>query len=134
MDTASSNVSDGPARPEFGENVLHGPQPCTSRELFQGLVHLEENVHYLEPAFAFVEPSWARRVAAEFAASGLTDGSWLRGTLMANAIEDPVGMLLLQQFMIRFGDPGSREARVERYRALLSSLGIKSDAVLAAGG
>jgi hypothetical protein len=64
------------------------------------------------------------RVAREFAPCGLSDGSWLRGWMLANTVETEVGMLLLQQLMQRFGDPGSQQSYAERYAALLESLGV----------
>jgi hypothetical protein len=73
--------------------------------------------------------SWPARVAREFAPMGLADGAWLRGSVQANTIETEVGMRLLRQFMLRFGDPGSREAYSQRYVALLRSLGTPPDSI-----
>jgi hypothetical protein len=73
--------------------------------------------------------SWPVRVVREFAPVGLADGAWLRGAMLANAVENEVGMRLLQQLMIRFGDPASSEAYVQRYSSLLKSLGTPPDIV-----
>ncbi len=155
--------------PEFGATVAHRATPCTPRELFCALyVDLEENVHFIEPAFDFVvsvlasvelppltgdatsackelvqwaqgalvpfegpplSTSWPVRVVRELAPLGLSDGAWLRGFSLANAVETDVGMLALKQLMTRFGDPGSSEAYVQRYTALLKSLGIPPDSI-----
>lgn len=47
--------------PEFGESVTHGPNACTPRELYRGLfLDLENHVHFIEPAFTFVEDQFKR--------------------------------------------------------------------------
>jgi hypothetical protein len=70
-----------------------------------------------------IEPARAVWIAHEFAPLGLTDGGWLVGSLMANAIESEVGMCLLSQFMTAFGDPGGDDSAPRKYEALLRSLG-----------
>ncbi len=157
--------------PEFGGSVQRAQRPCTPRELFCRLfVDLEENVHYLLPAFelvtgqleraplpalpatdsaeAFADAlvgwarsslpalpqvefawSWPARVAREFGPVGLADGAWLRGSVQANAVESEVGMRMLRQLMLRFGDPGTGEAYAQRYAALLQSLGSPPESI-----
>ena len=68
--------------------------------------------------------TWPARLARELAPFALTDGVWLEGAAHANVIESRVGMLLLRQLMIRFGDPSTRESYAERYAQLLRSIGI----------
>lgn len=68
--------------------------------------------------------TWPLRVAHELAPFGLTDGAWLHGAARANVVESRVGMLLLKQLMLRFGDPGTRESYAERYAILLRSIGF----------
>ncbi len=68
--------------------------------------------------------SWPPRVAREFAPAGLTDGAWLQGIVRANLVENEVGMTAVKQLMIRFGDPGTSESYVQRYKSLLRSLGV----------
>jgi hypothetical protein len=81
------------------------------------------------PSFEGHAASWPARVVREYAPTGLTDGAWLRGSMGANMVETDVGMWLLKQMMIRFGDPGSKEPYVQRYAALLRSVGIPPDAI-----
>ena len=73
--------------------------------------------------------SWAARVCREFAPVGLADGAWLRGSVLANRVETPLGMLALRQLMLRFGDPSSREAYSLRYASLLRSLGTPPESI-----
>jgi hypothetical protein len=70
-----------------------------------------------------------RLVVRELAPLGLADGAWLRGSVLANRIETPLGMTALRQLMLRFGDPATREPYSLRYAALLQSLGMPPDAV-----
>jgi hypothetical protein len=77
-----------------------------------------------------VSPARAAWIAREFAPLGLTDGAWLVGSVMANAIESEVGMSLLAQLMLRFGDPGLTDSHARRYEALLRSLGSSPDGLL----
>jgi heme oxygenase-like protein len=154
-----------PPWPEFGAGVTHREQPCSPNELFTGLfTALEEHVHLLEPAFAFVRAAleraaarnespvqliewsrrelafnprdfdtrWPVRVVRELAPLGLSDGAWLRGSSLANAVETETSMALLRQLMLRFGDPQSREAYGQRYAALLRSLGLPPTALASA--
>ena len=84
---------------------------------------------WAEPAAAPTLPdgfvsTWPLRVARELAPVGLTDGAWLQGAVRANVVESRVGMLLLRQLMIRFGDPATRESYAERYAQFLRSIGI----------
>ena len=67
--------------------------------------------------------------AHEFAPAGLADGAWLRGSVLANRVETPLGMTALRQLMLRFGDPATREPYSLRYASLLQSLGISPDSV-----
>jgi hypothetical protein len=96
------------------------------------MAYLEEQItsalRSLEPARvgAYARED-ALRVAREFAPVGLTDGAWLRGAMLANMIETEVGLSLLKQMMIRFGDPGSGEAYSQRYASLLRSVGVAPD-------
>ena len=156
--------------PEFPDSVAHRSSACSPRELFCALhVDPEDSVHFLEPAFRFVDhaldqaerwglgdarstarrapsealndapssvdtllasgalsplrelplhdasaladalidwahaslppapeqpfaTSWPARVCREFAPVGLADGAWLRGTVLANRVETPLGM------------------------------------------
>jgi hypothetical protein len=73
--------------------------------------------------------SWPVRILREYAPLGLVDGAWLRGFSQANWVETDVGMLVLKQLMTRFGDPGSSEAYVQRYAALLKSVGVPPDSI-----
>lgn len=82
-----------------------------------------ESAAYLAPPERFVS-TWPLRVARELAPVALTDGAWLEGAVRANVVESRVGMLLLRQMMIRFGDPGTRESYAERYAQFLRSMGI----------
>src|SRR5690606_27552849 len=66
---------------------------------------------------------------SEFAPTGLADGAWLRGSVLANRVETPLGMTALRQLMLRFGDPATREPYSLRYASLLQSLGIPPDSV-----
>jgi Iron-containing redox enzyme len=79
-----------------------------------------------EPPFA---SSWPVRVCREFAPVGLADGAWLRGSVLANRVETPLGMASLRQLMLRFGDPSSREAYSLRYASLLRSLGVPPESI-----
>jgi hypothetical protein len=81
-----------------------------------------------EPAPPFAS-SWPVRVCREFAPVGLADGAWLRGSVLANRVETPLGMASLRQLMLRFGDPSSREAYSVRYAALLRSLGVPPESI-----
>jgi hypothetical protein len=76
------------------------------------------------PAIAAHAASWPGRVARELAPAGLTDGAWLQGLLRAHLVETEVGMAAIKQYMMRFGDPGTRESHVQRYRSLLCSIGV----------
>ncbi|HTV22721.1 MAG TPA: hypothetical protein VMG12_28725, partial [Polyangiaceae bacterium] len=67
--------------------------------------------------------------AHEFAPTGLADGAWLRGSVLANRVETPLGMTALRQLMLRFGDPATREPYSLRYASFLQSLGIPPDSV-----
>ncbi|MET0412479.1 MAG: hypothetical protein ABW217_14350, partial [Polyangiaceae bacterium] len=50
-----------PPWPEFGAGVAHRAEPCSPSELFTGLfTALEEHVHLLEPACAFVRAAFER--------------------------------------------------------------------------
>jgi hypothetical protein len=73
--------------------------------------------------------SWPPRVVRELAPLGLADGAWLRGLVLVNMVENPVGMSALKMLMIRLGDPGSREGYPQRFAALLSSLGTPPDSI-----
>jgi hypothetical protein len=79
------------------------------------------------PELDSIAAAW---LAREFAPLGLTDGCWLSGAVMANAVECEVGMALLAQLMLRFGDPGNFDSFPRRYEALLRSVGGLPDAVL----
>jgi len=79
-----------------------------------------------EPPFA---SNWPARLCREFAPVGLADGAWLRGTVLANRVETPLGMASLRQLMLRFGDPSSREPYSLRYAALLRSLGTPPESI-----
>ena len=59
---------------------------------------------------------------ADNPAAGLTDGAWLQGLVRAHLVETEVGMAAIKQYMMRFGDPGTRESHVQRYRSLLCSI------------
>src|SRR5688572_28339612 len=84
-----------------------------------------------EPSGAEPAPasSWPVRVCREFAPVGLADGAWLRGSVLANRVETPLGMASLRQLMLRFGDPASREAYSLRYASLLRSLGVPPESI-----
>ncbi|MET0286871.1 MAG: iron-containing redox enzyme family protein [Polyangiales bacterium] len=148
--------------PEFGE-LPRRAQVCGARELYLSLfTELEERVEYTEAGFHFVRVSLAQapsisvgddvigsllasprapalplshfQAVREYAPQGLADGAWLRGFMLANVIENEVGMRVLSQLMTRFGGPGVQEGYAPRYSALLRSLGINAGAVLRAGG
>jgi hypothetical protein len=72
---------------------------------------------------------WPARVVRELSPVGLSDGAWLRGSSLANAVETEASMALLRQLMLRFGDPQTREAYGQRYAALLRSLGVSPPAL-----
>lgn len=78
------------------------------------------------PAFG---SSWPVRVAREFAPAGLSDGAWLRGWVQSSTVETDVGMPLLKQLMLRFGDPGTSEPYADRYATLLRSAGIVPEVI-----
>lgn len=77
--------------PEFGADVQRAARACTPRELFCRLfVELEENVHYLLPAFEFVTAQLARApvpvaevTLADISAEAFADAlvAWANGTL-----------------------------------------------------
>ncbi|MET0339801.1 MAG: iron-containing redox enzyme family protein [Polyangiales bacterium] len=79
------------------------------------------------------DTAWAIAVAKAFAPSGLSDGAWLRGTMLANAVENEVSMRLLRQLMARFGGPGVQEGYAPRYADLLRSVGASPSAALRPG-
>ncbi|HTU62621.1 MAG TPA: hypothetical protein VMF89_29370, partial [Polyangiales bacterium] len=80
-----------------------------------------------------LDPELAVVVAKEYGPAGLTDGAWLHGAMLANAVESEVGMRLLKQLMLRFAGPGVGEAYTQRYAALLRSAGILPASVLRRG-
>jgi hypothetical protein len=77
-----------------------------------------------------LDSPWPALVVRQFAPLGLSDGCWLSGSMLANAVESEPGMRLLRQLMIRLGDPGTQEGYAPRYAGLMRSLGI-SPAVIA---
>lgn len=118
---------------ELALSLLHGVQlppidPRDGRDFAAALLDWGQGALCPLPQLEFAS-SWPVRVVREFAPFGLSDGAWLRGATSTNAIETEVGMKLLKQFMIRFGDPASGEAYVQRYAALLRSLGIAPDLI-----
>ncbi|MET0339802.1 MAG: iron-containing redox enzyme family protein [Polyangiales bacterium] len=85
------------------------------------------------PLDADVDAAWAVAVVKAFAPAGLSDGAWLRGAMLANAVESEVGMRLLRQLMTRFGGPGVQEGYAPRYAELLRSVGASATAPLRPG-
>jgi hypothetical protein len=70
--------------------------------------------------------SWPVRLAREFAPSGLSDGCWLTAGLLRAGTEDgsETEALLREQVRLRCCAAGARESQVQRYGALLASLGV----------
>lgn len=97
--------------------------PGEAQQFLGGLLARAEQAGAVAVPERFVS-TWPARVARELAPLGLVDGAWLHGAARVNVVESEVGMLLLKQLMIRFGDPGTRESYAERYAMLLRSIGV----------
>jgi hypothetical protein len=145
--------------PDFGTDIPHLPEPATPWELYSRLGQVEDNVHYIEPAFRFISgmldevserppvasllgwarcdavgvdgcgSSWVPRLVREFAPCGLIDGVWLEGLTRIHLVENAIGAPLLQSLMLRFGAPSTTDGYSSRYATLLRSLGTPPDSI-----
>jgi hypothetical protein len=94
--------------PQFDERVGHLPQPCTPRDLYCRLQNVEENPHYLEPAFRFVQEALRSPALA----------SWMAQTSSGTPTEFVEGLLRRARAELRAppaeGCAASWPARVAR--------------------
>jgi hypothetical protein len=72
---------------------------------------------------------WGGRLIREFAPVGLADGIWLQGAIRVNVVVSKIGMDLLRQFMIRFGDAHGKPSFAEQYATLLRGTGVTPERV-----